>query len=109
MFRVTRGETLELSDDGARSAVSIVPERGAIVTRFRARGRELLYLDDATLRDRTKNVRGGIPILFPSPGKLEGDHFTRGGREGAMKQHGFPVISRGSSATRAPRTPLGSL
>jgi galactose mutarotase-like enzyme len=89
MFRVTRGETLELSDDGARSAVSIVPERGAIVTRFRARERELLYLDDATLGDRTKNVRGGIPILFPSPGKLEGDHWKRGVREGAMKQHGF--------------------
>ena len=89
MFQVTRGDTLVLSDDAARSEITIVPARGAIVTRFRAGDRELLYLDEATLRDPTKNVRGGIPILFPSPGKLEGDRFARAGHEGAMKQHGF--------------------
>jgi galactose mutarotase-like enzyme len=89
MFHVTRGETLELSDDQARSSVSIVPARGAIATHFRVGGRELLYLDEATLRDPKKNVRGGIPLLFPSPGKLDGDRFERGGVQGPMKQHGF--------------------
>ena len=59
------------------------------MTHFRVAGRELLYLDEATLADSTKNVRGGIPLLFPSPGKLEGDRFTRGAAGGAMKQHGF--------------------
>src|SRR5271170_3548910 len=68
---------------------SLVPERGAIVTQLRLGGRERLYLDDATLTDSTKNVRGGIPLLFPSPGKLEGGRFTRGGKSGEMKQHGF--------------------
>ena len=81
--------TIELSDAEAGSAVTIVPARGAIVTRFRVGGRELLYLDETTLRDPTKNVRGGIPVLFPSPGRLTGDRFTRAGRSGAMKQHGF--------------------
>jgi galactose mutarotase-like enzyme len=89
MFHVTRGETLELADDQAHSAVSIVPARGAIATRFRVGDRELLYLDQATLLDRQKNVRGGVPVLFPSPGKLEGDHFARGDAHGSMKQHGF--------------------
>ncbi len=89
MFHVTRGDTVELSDDQARTSVSIVPARGAIVTRFRSAGRELLYLDETTLRDPRKDVRGGIPILFPSPGKLDGDRFERGGARGAMKQHGF--------------------
>jgi galactose mutarotase-like enzyme len=89
MFQVTRGDTLELSDDQTRSSVSIVPARGAIATRFRVGDRELLYLDEATLKDPKKNVRGGIPVLFPSPGKLEGDRFERDGTHGTMKQHGF--------------------
>lgn len=88
-FRATRGETIELFDDAAGSAASIVPARGAIATSFRVGDRELLYLDDATLRDPTKNVRGGVPVLFPSPGRLTGDRFARAGRSGAMKQHGF--------------------
>ncbi len=83
------GETIALYDDEAKSEVTIVPARGAIVTRFRVGDRDVLYLDEATLRDPQKNVRGGVPILFPSPGKLEGDHFERGGKSGSMKQHGF--------------------
>ncbi len=94
MLHATREATREfgtivLSDDVARSAVTIVPSRGAIATRFRVGDRELLYLDESTLADPTKNVRGGIPVLFPSPGKLAGDRFARDGNSGAMKQHGF--------------------
>lgn len=81
--------TIELSDDVARSVVTIVPGRGAIATHFRVGDRELLYLDESTLADPSKNVRGGIPVLFPSPGKLAGDRFSRAGKSGAMKQHGF--------------------
>jgi galactose mutarotase-like enzyme len=83
------GDTLELHDDEARSSAAVVPGRGAIVTHFRVGDRELLYLDEATLRDPTKNVRGGVPVLFPSPGPLAGDRFARGGHTGSMKQHGF--------------------
>jgi galactose mutarotase-like enzyme len=90
MFRSQNtGDTLELHDDEARSAVTLVPGRGAIASRFRVGDRELLYMDEATLRDPSKNVRGGIPVLFPSPGPLAGDRFERGGRSGSMKQHGF--------------------
>jgi galactose mutarotase-like enzyme len=89
MFTVTGTDVLTLRDEDARSSVSIVPARGAIATSFRVGERELLYLDEATLRDPTKNVRGGIPVLFPSPGKLEGDRFARAGKQGSMKQHGF--------------------
>jgi galactose mutarotase-like enzyme len=59
------------------------------MTQFVIAGRPVLYLDDATLRDPTKNVRGGVPVLFPSPGKLVDDAWAYGGRHGAMKQHGF--------------------
>jgi galactose mutarotase-like enzyme len=108
--RAVSGETIELIDDEAASAVSIVPARGAIVTRFRAGGRELLYLDEATLRDPAKNVRGGIPVLFPSPGRLTGDRFVRGDREGVLKQHGFARDlaweTRSVEVTDAPRATL---
>jgi galactose mutarotase-like enzyme len=63
----------------------VVPARGAIVSRFDVGDTPILYLDRATLEDPTKNVRGGIPFLFPTAGRLEGDRYR--GRE--MKQHGF--------------------
>jgi galactose mutarotase-like enzyme len=82
-------ESIDLRLDSSDSLVSIVPGRGGLITHWRARGRERLYLDEATLADPTKNVRGGVPLLFPSPGKLEGGRFAREGKSGAMKQHGF--------------------
>lgn len=67
----------------------LAPERGGMATRFFVGERPIFYLDESTLLDKTKNVRGGNPILFPSPGKLEGDRFVRGERSGQMGQHGF--------------------
>lgn len=80
---------ITLVDEQTDSSVVIAPHRGAIVTSFCVKACELLYLDAATFDDPTKNVRGGIPVLFPSPGKLDQDKFRSHGREGAMKQHGF--------------------
>lgn len=80
---------LEITDPHAGSSAVIAPARGAIVTSFRVAGRELLYLDQATFDDPAKNVRGGVPVLFPSPGKLLNDRWQRQGHAGAMKQHGF--------------------
>jgi galactose mutarotase-like enzyme len=65
----------------------IVPGRGGIVTTLTVDGRDVLFLDRATLDDPTKNVRGGIPILFPFAGKLEDERFRPAGTR--MKQHGF--------------------
>jgi galactose mutarotase-like enzyme len=81
--------SITLTDDQTDSSVVIAPHRGAIVTSFCVKACELLYLDAATFDDSTKNVRGGIPVLFPSPGKLDDDKFRSNGREGALKQHGF--------------------
>lgn len=51
------------------SLAEIAPERGAICKRLRLSGEELLYLEQATFDDASKNVRGGIPVLFPIAGK----------------------------------------
>jgi galactose mutarotase-like enzyme len=83
------GTSYELRDERAESCVVVVPARGAIVSAFRVGARELLYLDESTLRDPTKNVRGGIPVLFPSPGKLRDDTWHWAGQQGSLPQHGF--------------------
>lgn len=82
-------ETVRLADPAHRSEVLLAPSRGGMATRFTVGTRPVFFLDEASLLDETKNVRGGNPVLFPSPGPLPGDRFTRDGRSGAMKQHGF--------------------
>ncbi len=82
-------ENVILRDERTRARVIIAPTRGGMVTRFDVEGRPVLYLDAETLGDPTKNVRGGNPILFPSPGPLAGDRFAWRGKSGSMKQHGF--------------------
>jgi galactose mutarotase-like enzyme len=113
MFNVQRIsgdlEVLELTDSETDSRVLIAPERGGMVTRFRCGNREVLYLDEETLADPAQNVRGGIPILFPSPGPLVGGRYSVEGKEGQLPQHGFArnqpftitdtAASTGASAT----------
>jgi galactose mutarotase-like enzyme len=93
MLTVDRREgpipTLVLTDTAGPAAAELAPSRGGMITRLAVAGRELLYLDRATFDDPRANVRGGVPVLFPSPGKLAGDAWSRGGAHGAMKQHGF--------------------
>ncbi len=82
----------------------VVPARGAIVAALRVGDTDVLYLDRATLDDPAKNVRGGIPLLFPFAGKLADETFALTGTK--MKQHGFgrnrawTVTERSATAVR---------
>ncbi|APR87519.1 hypothetical protein A7982_12868 [Minicystis rosea] len=93
MFRVDhRGGSiplLTLVDEESDSSATLAPARGGMLISLSAGGRELLYLDRKTFEDESANVRGGVPVLFPSPGKLAGDAWSHGEAHGAMKQHGF--------------------
>jgi len=71
------------------SIAAIVAQRGAIASRFDVAGARVLFMDLETLGDPTKNVRGGVPVLFPTPGKLVDDKWSYAGHTGSMKQHGF--------------------
>jgi galactose mutarotase-like enzyme len=82
-------EQRTLRDDTSGAVVTIEPARGGLITSFAIGDRQLLYMDVATLRDPTKNVRGGVPVLFPTPGKLDGDAWSYADRHGSLKQHGF--------------------
>ncbi len=69
------------------SEVSICPERGGIITSLKLKGTEILYFDPATFNDRTKNVRGGIPILFPNVGPVADARYPN------LPQHGVARVS----------------
>ncbi len=69
------------------TSIAVAPGRGAHVTGLTVDGRDLLYLDRGTFDDPAKNVRGGIPVLFPFAGRLAGDRFIPAGT--TIPQHGF--------------------
>lgn len=54
------------------STLTLFPERWGIITSLKFWDIEVLYQDklDETLYDTSKNVRGGIPILFPQAGPI---------------------------------------
>ena len=63
--------------------VSFCPERGGIITSIKFSGKEILYLDEVTLKNKEENVKGGVPELFPNAGPIKNDKFPN------LKQHGF--------------------
>ena len=80
------GLKIETVKGPEESEVSFCPERGGIITSIKLKGKEILYLEPDNLADTTKNVRGGIPILFPNAGPLKvGDY--------KLAQHGYARTS----------------
>lgn len=77
----TRSGLQTFTLDNGSAQAEVCPDRGALVTRFSTGGDEVLYLDEATFADPAKNVRGGVPILFPVAGPAEPGS--------PLKQHGF--------------------
>lgn len=82
-------KTYVLSDDTTHAQVSVVPERGGIVTSWQIQGQEIFYLDAERFKDPALSVRGGIPILFPICGNLAEDSYTLDGKTYHLVQHGF--------------------
>jgi len=96
-------EAVVLEDPAAGSRAVVAPSRGGMLTRFDVGGRAVVFMDEATLADTQRNVRGGNPVLFPSPGRLEGDRYATRGAAGELKQHGLARLapwSLVSSTTR---------
>jgi len=79
----------DLIDDQKEALVRVVPARGGLVSVWEVQGQSLLYLDRETYGDPQKNVRGGIPILFPICGRLSDDKYTHNGKVYHMPQHGL--------------------
>lgn len=93
MFAVTQEQkqyqTYILTDEESQAQVEVVPERGGIITRWRIKGQEILYMDESRYADPSKTVRGGVPILFPICGNLPDDTFHYQDKSYNLVQHGF--------------------
>jgi galactose mutarotase-like enzyme len=81
-------DVYELIDSENTSWLKVVPERGGIIIGFGVDGDEVLFLNKETLYDTEKNIRGGIPILFPISGQLENGEYEWNGHVYQMKNHG---------------------
>jgi len=68
---------------------TICPERGGIVTSLGFNGQEILYLNKETFNDPARNVRGGIPILFPICDRLSEGVYEIDGKSYQLNNHGF--------------------
>lgn len=82
-------QPLTLLDPATGSRITVVPERGGIITEWQVAGQEILYLDKARFADPSLSVRGGIPILFPICGNLPGNAYSYEEQTFELKQHGF--------------------
>ena len=68
-----------------KNELSFSPQRGGIIKSMKLNDVEILYVDEKTFNDVNRNVRGGIPILFPNSGPLRSENNPYP----ELKQHGF--------------------
>ena len=69
--------------------IKFCPERGVAITNWVSDGKEILYFDENRFMDKTKSIRGGIPILFPICGNLSISNSLFGKDYLPLMQHGF--------------------
>ncbi|MDD5213785.1 MAG: hypothetical protein PHG82_05155 [Candidatus Gracilibacteria bacterium] len=70
-----------ISQEG--TSISHIPERGGLITSIKLAFEEILFLNEETLHNLEKNVRGGIPVMFPNAGPLRENSLYN------LSQHGF--------------------
>ena len=69
--------------------IKFCPNRGGVITNWVSEGNEILYFDEKRFMDKTKSIRGGIPILFPICGNLNTSSSVFGKDFLQLTQHGF--------------------
>ena len=69
--------------------VKFCPERGGLITNWVSEGENILYFDEQRFIDKSKSIRGGIPILFPICGNLDIPNSLFGKNYLQFMQHGF--------------------
>ena len=72
-----------------KNYINFCPKRGGILKNWVSDGKEILYFDEKRFIDKTKSIRGGIPILFPICGNLDIPSSLFGKNYKQFMQHGF--------------------
>ena len=69
--------------------IKFCPERGGVITNWVSDGNEIIYFDSKRFLNKSKSIRGGIPILFPVCGNLDISNSLFGKNYLRLMQHGF--------------------
>ena len=72
-----------------KNYIQFCPERGGLITDWVCDSEPILYFDKSRFLDKTKSIRGGIPILFPICGSLNTHESIFGKDLELLPQHGF--------------------
>lgn len=84
-----RFETYVLTNEDRKIYIEVVPERGGIISKYMHNDEPIFYLEQETLEDTSKNIRGGNPILFPISSYLVDETYYYNDTAYQLKQHGF--------------------
>ncbi len=78
----------DIKNEKEGSWLKVIPERGGIITSLGIDNKEILYLEEESLKN-DESIRGGIPILFPICGRLTEAKYEWEGNVYQMNIHGF--------------------
>ena len=87
--KVNNDKNIYIFELDQNNYLKFCPERGGVITNWVSEGEEILYLDEERFFNKTKSIRGGIPILFPICGNLDKSSSLFGISYSQLNQHGF--------------------
>lgn len=81
-------QTYKIEDAQSGLQVSVLPEYGGMISGISYQGREILSMDESCI-ESSPVTAGGIPILFPFPGKTKDDSYRLYDHTYYMPIHGL--------------------
>ncbi len=88
-MQINKDKNIYIFELDKNNYLKFCPDRGGVITNWVSDGEEILYFDEKRFIDKTKSIRGGIPILFPICGNLETSSSLFGKSYLQLNQHGF--------------------
>ena len=86
---VNKSEGIYIFQLDEKNYIQFCPDRGGVITNWVSNDEEIIYFDQKRFVDKTKSIRGGIPILFPICGNLDITDSLFGKNYSQLMQHGF--------------------
>ena len=89
-----QAESLDVTTDGHRTRLEVLPRLGANLVSLQVDGRELIHFDPEALFAKTVHMQGCFQ-MFPSPCRLMDCRYTFQGREVHQRKHGQDYFIHG--------------
>ena len=88
MNLITQNNGIYIFKKDSDNYIKFCPSRGGLITKWVHDSQDILYFDEERFLNKSKSIRGGIPVLFPICGNLNKKSFF-GEDYVDLKQHGF--------------------